>query len=111
MIHDELNLSVEAANSLEKLLPRLKAAFADQIAADPQGWLVFTQRLSLHFPRLFGLYHRLYAAHYDFFYHLEDLLSELARAVFARPADLRVLDVDREENPLWFQSNTMLGGV
>ena len=63
MIHGEINLSVEAANSLEKLLPRLKAAFADQIAADPQAWLVFTQRLSLHFPRLFGLYHRLYAAH------------------------------------------------
>jgi len=111
MIHGEINLSVEAAKSLEKLLPRLKAAFADQIAADPQAWLVFTQRLSLHFPRLFGLYHRLYAAHYDFFYHLEDLLSELARAVFARPADLRALDANREENPLWFQSNTMLGGV
>jgi len=111
MIHGEINLSVEAAKSLEKLLPRLKAAFADQIAADPQAWLVFTQRLSLHFPRLFGLYHRLYAAHYDFFYHLEDLLSELARAVFARPADLRALDADREENPLWFQANTMLGGV
>jgi glycosidase len=111
MIHGKLNLHTEAAASLEKLLPRLESAFAEQIAADPQAWLAFKQRLEEHFPALFRLYHHLYAARYDFFYHLEALLSELARAAFARPADLRALDAEREENPLWFQSNTMLGGV
>ena len=111
MIHGELNLNTEAANSLEKLLPRLQDAFAEQIAADPQAWLAFTQRLDAHFPALFRLYHQLYAARYDFFYHLEALLTELARAAFARPADLRALDAEREANPLWFQSNSMVGGV
>ncbi len=48
---------------------------------------------------------------YDFFYHLENLLVELANASFSRPADLRALDLEREANPLWFQSNAMVGGV
>jgi glycosidase len=111
MIHGELNLNAEAASSLEKLLPRLKAAFKDEIAADPQTWQVFTERLNTHFPALFRLYHRLYAVRYDFFYHLENLLVELANASFSRPADLRALDLEREANPLWFQSNAMVGGV
>ena len=97
MIHGELNLNTEAANSLEKLLPRLQSALAEQIAADPQAWQTFTQRLEAHFPVLFRLYHQLYATRYDFFYHLEGLLSELARAAFARPTDLRALDAQRKK--------------
>ncbi|MEL7644661.1 MAG: alpha-amylase family glycosyl hydrolase, partial [Anaerolineaceae bacterium] len=111
MIHGELNLNTEAVNSLDKLLPRLQSSFVEEIAADPQAWLAFNQRLGAHFPALFRLYHHLYAARYDFFYHLEALLTELLRAAFARPADLRALDAEREVNPLWYQSNTMVGGV
>jgi len=35
----------------------------------------------------------------------------MAQAAFQRPADLRQLDRQREQNPLWFQSNQVLGGV
>jgi glycosidase len=35
----------------------------------------------------------------------------MAGAAFQRPADLRQLDRQREQNPLWFQSNQVLGGV
>ncbi|HVN14387.1 MAG TPA: amylosucrase, partial [Anaerolineales bacterium] len=49
--------------------------------------------------------------HYDFFFHIEDLIASLAKAWFARSADLRALDQARELDPLWFQSNRMLGGV
>ncbi|NMD26932.1 MAG: amylosucrase, partial [Chloroflexi bacterium] len=111
MIHGELDLNAEASSSLEKLLPRLRTAFSEQIAADAQAWQVLTERLDAHFPALFRLYHHLYAERYDFFYHLEALLVELAKAAFSRPADLRALDLEREANPLWFQSNTMVGGV
>jgi len=111
MIHGELDLNAEASSSLEKLLPRLRTAFSEQIAADAQAWKVLTERLDAHFPALFRLYHHLYAERYDFFYHLEALLVELAKAAFSRPADLRALDLEREANPLWFQSNTMVGGV
>jgi amylosucrase len=64
-----------------------------------------------HFRTLFPLYLNLYGDHYDFFYYLEDLLLSLGRAWFERPVDLRELDAAREANPLWFQSNQMLGGV
>ncbi|HET7144513.1 MAG TPA: amylosucrase, partial [Anaerolineales bacterium] len=48
---------------------------------------------------------------YDFFFHIEDLITSLARSWMERPSDLRELDNAREKNPLWFQSNQMLGGV
>jgi glycosidase len=92
-------------------LPRLSSNLADQIDADAQGWEAFSARLQRHFPQLFRLYYSLYSDRYDFFFHLEDLLTSLARAWFQRPAELRALDQAREENPLWFQSNQVLGGV
>jgi amylosucrase len=67
--------------------------------------------LKKHFPVLFTLYLDLYSTRYDFFFHLEDLLISLARSWFARTSDLRALDETRESDPLWFQSNQMLGGV
>jgi amylosucrase len=105
------SLDVEAQRTLKRLLPRLEMLLADKISADPQGWQAFTQRLSKRFPALFRLYIELYGSRYDFFFHIEDLLASLARAWFERPADLRQLDQAREHNPLWYQSNQMLGGV
>lgn len=107
----EFSLQRESSRTLSRLIPRLESAFSSVIAADQKGWDQFTQRLSTHFSALFSLYHDLYSQHYDFFYHLEDLLASLARAWFERPQDLRELDRAREENPLWFQSNQMLGGI
>ncbi|MFZ5820987.1 MAG: alpha-amylase family protein [Chloroflexota bacterium] len=106
-----LSLDREALRSLDRLLSRLETCFADSIRSDPTGWQEFTARLHRHFPRLFRLYYSLYSNRYDFFFHLEDLLNSLAIAWFQRPADLRGLDASREADPLWFQSNQMLGGV
>jgi len=106
-----LNLDRESKRALQRLLPRVEQGLSDSISADPQGWQEFTQRLGKYFPALFDLYLGLYSTRYDFFFHLEDLLISLARAWFARPDDLRTLDKARETNPLWFQSNQMLGGV
>ncbi len=44
-------------------------------------------------------------------FHFENLLKSMAEAAFERPADLRELDRQRERDPLWFQSNQVLGGV
>lgn len=101
----------ETARTINRLLPHIEAALASEIASDPSGWWTFTQRLAEYFPTLFARYFELYSTHHDFIFHLEDLLTSLAQAWFARPADLRVLDAAREQNPLWFQSNQMLGGV
>lgn len=71
----------------------------------------FLNRLETHFSRLFELYLQLYGLRYDFFFHLESLLTSLAHAAFQRSADLHELDNQRETKPDWFQSNEMLGDV
>lgn len=101
----------QTQNSLSRLIPRLQERFADHAQAYPQEWNTFLRRLEEHFPRLFGIYYQLYGNQYDFFYHLEDLLVTLAQMWLSRPDDLQALDASREENPGWFLSNQMLGGV
>lgn len=106
-----VSLDREALRTLDRLLPRLETGLAESIKTDAAVWKNFTARLHRHFPLLFRLYYSLYSNRYDFFFHVEDLLVSLARAWFQRPADLRALDQAREQNPLWFQSNQLLGGV
>jgi amylosucrase len=101
----------EARRSLKRLLPRLEKTLATSIAEDKEGYSGFKARLKQNFPDLFNLYHNLYGRRYDFFFHLENLLLSLAKAVFDRPIDLRKLDNRRETEPDWFQSNQMVGAV
>ena len=98
----------EARRSLDRILPRLRGCFA---GADPADWEPFETRLEANFPRLFGLLRQLYGGQYDFFYHLESILETAARMWLARPAELKALDAEREANPLWFQSQEMMGAV
>ncbi|MCA2001178.1 MAG: alpha-glucosidase C-terminal domain-containing protein [Chloroflexi bacterium] len=104
-------LEHQAQKSLQRILPRVEQALKKNILKDPQGWEQFTARLHKNFPALFALYLQIYHGQYDFFFHLEDLATSVARSWFSRPLDLRKLDEAREKNPLWFQSNQMLGGV
>jgi hypothetical protein len=90
-------------------MPRLARRFAGQ--AVPEDWAAFDRRVQTHFPKLFGLLVTLYGGHYDFFYHLEALLTSAAQAGLNRAPELKALDAQREADPLWFQSNQMLGGV
>ncbi len=98
----------EARRSLERILPRLRAIFD---GTDPLLWEPFEARLEAHFEDLFSLLLPLYGKRYDFFYHLERIVEAAAQMWLERPADLRTLDAEREANPLWFQSEQMLGGV
>jgi amylosucrase/maltose alpha-D-glucosyltransferase/alpha-amylase len=95
--------------SLARLLPRLEARFASKVDADQ--WQGYLQRVHAHFPRLFGLLHGLYGHHYDFFYHLEDILSTTTQLWIDRPDELKALDASREADPHWFQSNRMVGAM
>ncbi|NTW13151.1 MAG: amylosucrase, partial [Anaerolineales bacterium] len=101
----------EAKRTLIRLLPRVQEKFKREIKNDPHGWRELNKRLEGRFPQLFKLHLELYGDHYDYFFHAEDLLISIARAWFARPNDLRELDRSRENDPHWFQSNKMLGGV
>lgn len=106
-----INIEHESKRTLQRLLPRTERELSNSISKDPQGWQEFNERVQKYFPALFNLYLGIYGTRYDFFFHLEDLLLSLARSWFARSHELRKLDQAREKDPLWFQSNQMLGGV
>jgi len=97
--------------TLKRLIPRLEAHFSGEIKSDQAGWQELMERFTRHFATLFKLYFKLYGDQFDFFYHMEELTRSLTRMWFQRPAYLRTLDREREDNPLWYQSNNLLGGV
>src|SRR5438067_901234 len=108
---DARQVQQQAALSLERLWPRLEITFRDEANAVPADWRAFEMRLRHEWERLFGLLLGLYGGHYDFFYHLEELLGTAARSWFARPTWLKQLDARREADPAWFQSPQMVGGM
>ncbi len=92
----------------QRILPRLRQRFSD---APEDAWLLFERRLQRHFEPLFSALFHLYGSQYDFFYHVESILETAARMWLQRPADLKTLDVERESDPLWYQSHEAIGGV
>ncbi len=99
----------QARLSLTRLLPRLEAGFTS--TSDPRLWSTFKSRLETNFEDLFTPLLQLYGGRYDFFYHLESILEMAARMWRGRPDQLRMLDIRREADPCWFQSESMMGGV
>jgi len=98
----------QSESSFERILPRLRDRF-DEVP-EPE-WQVFTARMKRHFHPLFNLLHQLYSGHYDFFYHLEQIMTAATRMWVERPAELKGLDAQRESDPGWYRSNQMLGYV
>jgi len=86
MYTDPINVDLEARRCLRRILPGMESKLAGQIAADPQMWVTFKERLGMHLPALFRLYHHLYARRYDFFYHFENLLYSLAWTRSGKPS-------------------------
>ena len=101
----------QAQITLSRLMPRLDERFRSFKVSNPEGWSAYCHRLEVNFPRLFRLLYSLYGDQYDFFYHQEDLLYRMSSSWIERADDLKQLDVRREADPNWFQSNQMLGGV
>ncbi|MDH3948941.1 MAG: alpha-amylase family glycosyl hydrolase [Gammaproteobacteria bacterium] len=103
------DLSNEANLSLSRLLPRLESRFAH--LTEEGEWQGYVERVQQHFPRLFNLLYHLYGQRYDFFYHLENILSTATQKWLERPDELKALDAARMADPQWFQSNRMLGAM
>jgi glycosidase len=111
MVMDTPRISRQTRQALERLLPGLETKYAAFVQTHPVEWQAFTDRLQQHFPRLFDRLLKLYGNRYDFYYHMQRLLEIMVEAWIERPATLRDLDAQRDQNPRWFQSNQMLGGV
>jgi len=109
----EFNLEYEANRTLRRLRPKLvdrvkKSRRSTNVPLE-QKLETLDGRLEDHWPRLFGLLHRLYGNHYDFFYYLENILLTAVDCWLSRPDDLLQLDVRRENDPGWFLSEKMKG--
>ncbi|MEX2467029.1 MAG: amylosucrase [Gemmatimonadota bacterium] len=88
-------------------MPRIEARFAGQ--ADPAEWEAYVERLRRHFPALFAQLHALYGHHYDFFFHLESILTSATEMWLARSDELKALDAVRTDDPHWYESHHMVG--
>jgi len=100
------NIHAHAALTLSRLLPLI-----DPILTNGAPRRTFESRLQVYFPTIFRLLYELYGDRYDFYYHLEQLLIDLAHAFDERPVELHALDEQRIAQPNWFQSHDMMGAV
>jgi amylosucrase len=71
----------------------------------------FMARAERHLPALDAELRKLYGGRDDYDGFLVDLLALAARHWRQRSASLKTLDLQRESDPDWFQSERMLGGV
>ncbi len=106
---DPLWLEQQSAASLRRLLPRIENRFKNE--TDPVAWEMYLTRMKKHFPRLFGRLYALYGAQYDFFYHLETIISGATEMWLARPPELKALDALREADPRWYLASRMVGAM
>ncbi|MCC9607974.1 cyclomaltodextrinase C-terminal domain-containing protein [Blastopirellula sp. JC732] len=102
------NLTREAT-ALRRLIPRLKKTFADRI--EPTEWETYSRRIDEHFPELFRQLFALYGHQYDFYYHLEGILTSITEMWLDRSSELKALDALREADPHWYQSQRMTGAM
>lgn len=94
--------------TLDRLLPRLKAHVARK---KKSKWKDVKPRIEKEFPALFHFLYSLYGDHYDFFYHLEEILKTALDTYNSRSEDLRKLDKKRVKKPLWYKDHTQVGAV
>lgn len=70
---------------------------------------IFLNRLDTHFPDLFTTYYEIYGWQYDFFYHLESLVTVLLDGFCERSVVLKKKDAQKQKNPIWYKDKNMLG--
>jgi amylosucrase len=109
----EIDLAYEAGRSLKRIRPRIHRRIGELCDSrfGVESWIETVEaRLAEHWPRFFGLLHRLYGHHYDFFFYLESITLTAIGCWLERPDDLYELDIRRENDPGWYLSERMVGG-
>jgi amylosucrase len=109
----DYDLPYEASRTLRRIWPQVIEKM-EVVATDREdlarGLETLERRFAEHWPRLFDLLMRLYGEHYDFFYYAQKIVLMAVESWLARPPDLRLLDVRRENDPSWYLSERMVGG-
>lgn len=107
-MQNRLHLSPDAKALFETLIPKVRETLSELSERDAQ---TFELRLERHFQNLFDGLKPVYGHRGDFEGFLERLVLKLAEGFAARPEDLKLLDLERDLTPDWFQRETMLGYV
>ena len=92
-------------------LTRLESTFRESLGPDAKAAAPLLERIRQHLPTLRDELAVLYGARPDFEDDLLALLESVHTSWCERPAELHALDRQREQDPQWFQSERMLGGV
>ena len=103
-------MQFEADLTLQRLQPRLEEIWHASRMDDAKRH-EFELRLHEHWRALFRLLFQLYGARYDFFYHIEQVLTTAAKAWADRSESLCELDRHRVNEPDWFLSEKITGGA
>ena len=106
MDYTTIRLDEQAELTLARLMPRVEAAMKGVKYSE-----LFLARVRDHFSDAFAPFYQLYGGHYDFYYHLERALLTAAAAFAKRPVELKALDIQRLDEPGWFQTEQMIGAV
>lgn len=92
----------------EKTLKRLLLDI-DLSALSKTNQALFVKRTTDNFPALFELLHQIYGHHYDFYYHLQQLMQTLKTGFSSRKNTLKKKDTQRTSAPNWCKDSKMLG--
>ncbi len=76
-----------------------------------RDWSLFKLRLERHFQNLFDALHPLYGGRPDFENVLTRLVLKMAETYAQRSEALKLLDIERDLSPDWFQLEDMIGYV
>lgn len=105
------DVDFKADLTLKRLLPRLEFVWETAEREDEGKPREFLTRLKEHWRPLFRLLYKLYGQRYDFFYHMERILTVAAQSWLRRDTSLIKLDHRRQNEPNWFQSENVVGGA
>ena len=107
-MQNAFHLTRNARGHFDTLLPLLDKTLSELPERDIQ---LFRLRLERQFQNLFDGLKPVYGARADFPKMLERLVVLLAEGYKARPEDLKLLDIERDLTPDWFQREGMVGYV
>ncbi len=108
-MHNILQMSSTSRSAFEALAARLAPALAARCA--PRDVDLFLIRLESYFEDLYLPLVQLYGEYADFQHQFNALFEQMLDAYATRPEPLRLLDLERQFMPDWFQRPNLVGYV
>lgn len=100
------------ANEAGKALKLISERNKQLLRSIPDGRAhLFKSQLEIWFPELFRNAFDLYGHRWDFFFHIEQLFQSLVTAYANRPELQIQTDLQRVDQPQWFQDRSMVGAM